>query len=334
MINLHKIFEKLFNNKFLTKKESFVFFESVFNKDLDFNQISSFLTLLKHNGETFENIIGLVDALKKRAKKIKISKELIDTCGTGGDNKGSYNISTATAILSATCNLKVAKHGNRSVTSKSGSSDLLESLGININLSEEEQKRYFRKNNICFLFAPIYHKSIKEVMEVRNSLPFRTIFNLVGPLLNPTDLDYQLLGVGDKKNLQTHSVFLKQSKIKTGWVVHNINGFDELTTTGTNLIYKIKNNKISKLTKLCPRDIGFKISNQSDLKGGTPKENAYITHRLFEGETGAIRDSVVLNTAACLLISNKVKSLKDGKLLAEKNIDNFSAKKKLEELKI
>lgn len=332
MKEIEKIFSKLNSDKNLSKEDSKNLFKLIFSDKLNNIQISSLLTFLNLRGETFENIYGAVEVLKKKAKNINLnSSELIDTCGTGGDNKGSFNISTASAILASACGLKVAKHGNRSVTSKTGSSDILESLGINIFLSDSEIKKFFKKNDICFLFAPNFHSSLKIVANIRKMLPFKTIFNLVGPLLNPSKISYQLLGVGEENNLKTHAKYLCQSNIKSAWVVHG-GGYDELTTTSPNIIFKVKNNSISKKINLNPRELGFKKATFEELRGGDSKENSYIMYRLFEGETGAIRDSVLLNTAACLMIANKVKTIKEGIDLASRKIDDYSAKLKLEQL--
>ena len=332
MYQIKEIFKKLIHKENLTIKQSSEIFEKIINKNIDPIQISSLLTFLFLKGESFEEIIGAVNVLKKKAKKINLNNDLLDTCGTGGDNKGSFNFSTATAILLSACGVKVAKHGNRSITSKSGSSDVLSSLGININLEEKDQKKFFKRNGICFLFAPNYHPSLKNVMELRKSLPFKTIFNLIGPLLNPASIDYQLLGVGEYRNLKTHSKCISTLGIKSAWVVHNMDGYDELTTLSPNYVYKVKNNKVSKLTRITPEQAGLEYSKEVDLKGGAPEENAYLMHRLFEGETGAIRDNVLLNAGACLNIVNKVSSIKDGVILAAKHIDNFSGKNKLNEL--
>ena len=264
--------------------------------------------------------------------KLKLKGSFIDTCGTGGDNKNSFNFSTATSILLSTFDIKIIKHGNRSVTSKSGSFDVLESLGIKIFADPKKIENFFLKNNICFLFAPYFHATLKNIADIRKSIPFRTIFNLLGPLLNPVKLKYQLLGVSDEKNLMTHAKCMKQLGIKKGWVVYNENGFDELTTTSNNIFVEIKDGKLKPKRKINPISLGFKLRTETELKGGSPKENAFLMKRLFDGETGAIRDNVVLNTAAALVVCEKVNSLKEGIKLAQKNIDSGLAQKKLNKL--
>ena len=332
MNQLNKILLKIFNGKYLNVRESEILFTVIFDGKLSNEQISSILAILSFRGESFEEILGAVNILKKRSKKIQLTGELIDTCGTGGDNKKSFNISTATAILASACGLNVAKHGNRSVTSKSGSIDILEALGIEISDSISNIKKMYNKAGICFLFAPNFHKTLGSVAQIRKNINIRTIFNLLGPLLNPSNVSFQLLGVTEKKFLETHSKCLSRMNLKESWVIHNLDGYDELTTTSTNLIIKIKGKKTSKPLRLSPGDVGFKICKQNDLVGGDSKENAFIMNRLFEGETGPIRDNVILNTSACLLISGKVKNFKEGIDLASNTIDNYKAKRKLEEL--
>lgn len=328
-IDLEYIFKKLLKKEDLNSSDSQFLVKTIFNEQIDNVELSSILTLLNIKNESFEEIFAFAKHLKKKAKKISLKGDLMDTCGTGGDNKNSFNFSTAVSILLSTFNIKMAKHGNRSVTSKSGSTDVLQSLGIKINLNIEEQKKFFNKHGICFLFAPNFHGSLRKVSQIRALLPFKTIFNLLGPLLNPSKLKYQLLGVSSKSNLRTHAKCLKEFNIKKAWVVYNLNGYDELTTTSSNKIIEVQNKRIFKEKDLNPTEIGLKIRNENELKGGTPDENAFIMKRLFEGETGAIRDNVILNTAAGLVVSNKVKNLNEGLELARKNIDNGLAQKKL-----
>ena len=328
-ITFETILHKLFLEKDLSIIECDYLVKSIFEDDINEISLASILTLLRQKNESFEEILTFTKFLKKKAKKINIKGILMDTCGTGGDNKNSFNFSTATSILLASCDVKIAKHGNRSVTSKSGSFDILESLGIKISPENSDNQKFFKTHGICFLFAPNFHSSLKKVSNVRKNLPFKTIFNLLGPLLNPTQLTYQLLGVSNECNLITHAKCLKDSKIKKGWVVYNKNGYDELTTTAENLVIEIKNNKISKEFVVKPTEIGFKIREESELIGGSPEENAFILRRVFEGETGAIRDNIILNTAAGLLISEQVKNLKDGIDLASQKIDSGFALNKL-----
>ncbi len=327
-----KIFEKLLKKKDLDFSESKSLVTQIFENNLSHIQLASILTLLSQKKESFEEIFAFTQYLKNKSKKIDVSGNFMDTCGTGGDNKDSFNFSTATSILLSTFDIKISKHGNRSVTSKSGSFDVLEALGIKIRQNINHLKNDLKKNNIFFLFAPNFHDSLKIVGEVRKSLPFPTIFNLLGPLLNPVKLKYQLLGVSHKRNLITHAKCLSKFNLKKAWVVFNEKGYDELTTTSKNFYIEICGTKISKIKILQPTKLGFKVRKENELKGGTPKENSFMMKRLFEGESGAIKDNVVLNTAAGLFICEKVKNLSDGIKMANENIDNGLALKKLNNL--
>jgi anthranilate phosphoribosyltransferase len=329
---MKEIFNNLLDGKDLSLSEASLLVENIFKSNISNVQLSSILTLLHKKKESFNEIHAFTNYLKKKCKKINLEGEFMDTCGTGGDNKGSFNFSTATSILLSTFNIKISKHGNRSITSKSGSFDVLESLGINTSSELSHIKKTLKTNSICFLFAPNFHGSLKQVAEVRKSLPFKTIFNLLGPLLNPLKLKYQLLGVSNCENLLTHAKCLSKMNLKKAWVVFGEKGYDELTTTSKNYIIEVKKNKISKVKILDPKEIGFKIRKQSELKGGTPEENAFIMRRFFEGESGAIRDNVILNTAAGLFICDKVKNLKEGVSKATMNIDNGLGLKKLNSL--
>ena len=259
----------------LSTLEAFDIFDAIFKDKLSLQETSAVLTILSFRGETYKEILGVSKVLINRSKKISLGKNLIDTCGTGGDNKNSFNISTATAILLAACGLNVSKHGNRSVTSKSGSIDVLEALGIKILNKNNEIKMFFKKNKICFLFAPFFHESLKKLSETRVKLKFRTIFNLLGPLLNPSKPTFQLIGVSEKKFLKTHALCLKEMDIKEGWVVTSSNGFDELTTSSTNLIMKVKNRKVSKVISLNPEELGLNKSKEVQLKEVTQKKTPF-----------------------------------------------------------
>jgi anthranilate phosphoribosyltransferase len=333
MINsLNIIQNKLLQKKDLNFDEASYLIKNILNKTVDEVLLSSLLTLLYTKGETYDEIKAFVFYLKSKSNSFKINDQLMDTCGTGGDNKNSFNFSTATCIVLSSFDIKIAKHGNRSITSKSGSFDVLEALGIKLSSKINNVKSYYKKKGICFLFAPYFHPILINVSNVRKSLFFRTIFNLLGPLLNPVNLSYQLLGVSDEKNLNSHAKCLKDLKIKRGWVVHNMNGYDELTTTSKNKVLEIYNNNISRIKIIEPKDLGFKRDKEIDLKGGTAKENAFLMENAFKGETGPIRDNIVLNSAAGLVISEKAKNIKEAINMVNYNIDNGVVMKKLKSL--
>jgi len=328
MTKVNHIIQKLCKNSLIESESDFIA-KKIINKDINDVQIASILTLLYQKGESFEEIFSFIKFLRIKMKKFSLHGQIMDTCGTGGDSKNSFNFSTATSILLSSCDVKIAKHGNRSVTSKSGSFDVLEALDIKINLDDKKNKEFFKHHNICFLFAPLFHPTLKNFGPIRKSLPFRTIFNLLGPLLNPVKLDYQLLGVSHEKYLETHAKCISKQKLKNAWVVHNTNGYDELTTVSKNIFVEIANGKIKKKQILDPKDLGFTYRNENELKGGSALENSFLMRRIFEGETGALRDNVLLNSAAALLIHSKVKTMKEGIRLAEKKIDSGEALKKL-----
>tara|TARA_B100001939_G_scaffold297333_1_gene271749 strand:- start:977 stop:1984 length:1008 start_codon:yes stop_codon:yes gene_type:complete len=330
--SIQNIFDTLMQKKDLDERQSDFLVKKIFNRETDPVQTAIILTLMHQKGESFEEIYSFIKYLKSKSLKLNLKGNFLDTCGTGGDSKNSFNFSTATSILLAAFNIKIVKHGNRSVTSKSGSFDVLESLGVKILSDPKKIEKFFLRNNICFLFAPYFHSTLKNVADIRKSIPFRTIFNLLGPLLNPVKLRYQLLGVSNEKNLITHAKCLKKMDLKKGWVVYNEKGYDELTTTSNNFFIEIKNGKLMQKKIISPKSLGFKIRNENELKGGSPKENAFLMRRLFDGETGAIRDNVVLNTAAALVICEKVKSIEEGIKLAENKIDSGVAQKKLKSL--
>ena len=326
------IINKLLNKIDLNSNESKNLIKNILNSNFNEIQTGIILTLLNTKKESLTEIYSFVEHLRSLATKLKLKGDLMDTCGTGGDNKNSFNFSTATSILLSTFDINIAKHGNRSVTSKSGSFDVLESLGIKITSNLKSLERYYQKHNICFLYAPFFHSSLKTVANIRKSIPFKTIFNLLGPLLNPVKLKYQLLGVSKIENLSTHAECLKKMGLKKAWVVFNEDGYDELTTTSKNFYIEVDRNQIKSKKIIDPEKLGFKKRKEKDLLGGTPEENAFLMKRLFEGETGAIRDNVVLNTAAALIICEKAKSLKEGIKKAEEKIDSGLAKQKLKQL--
>ena len=329
---ISSILEKLIKSTDLNHFESDLLVKKIFKKEIDDVCLSSILTLLFVKGESYEEIKSFVFYLKKKAAKIRINGDIMDTCGTGGDNKNSFNFSTATSIVLSSFGVKIVKHGNRSVTSKSGSFDVLESLGIKLFDNPLKIQRFFEKHGICFLFAPFFHPILAEVSQIRKSLFFRTIFNLLGPLLNPANPAFQIIGVSDEKNLKTHSKCLKDLKVKKAWVIHNTNGYDELTTLSKNKFIEITKKGISRIKILDPLKFGFKKCSEDDLRGGSANENAFLMKKVFEGETSPIRDNVVLNSAAGLLISNKAKNIREGIEMVNYNINNGLVIKKLNTL--
>lgn len=291
--------------------------------------IGSFLTALKVKGETAIEITGGAKVMREKAEKIDLDDlHTLDTCGTGGDNLETFNISTASAFVCAAAGSFVSKHGNRAVSSKSGSADVLEELGVNINLSPKEVEQCVRNENIGFLFAPHFHKAMKHAMPVRKELGFRTIFNILGPLTNPAKAKSQVVGVFDEALTEVMAEVLKNLGVKHALVVHGMDGLDEISISDKTKITELYKNEI-KTYYICPEDFGFLRYDISEIKGGTAKDNAQIIDNIFDGEMGAKRDIVLLNSGAALYVNKNLNSIEEGINLAKKIIDDKKAKEKL-----
>jgi anthranilate phosphoribosyltransferase len=294
-------------------------------------QIAAILMGLRVKGETVEEISAAATAMRVKAKPFKSVAGAIDTCGTGGDSRGTYNISTATAFVLAACGLPVVKHGNRSVSSRSGSADVLDVLGIRTDCEVEIAERCLRDCGIAFLFAPKYHHAMRHVAPVRQELGLRTIFNILGPLTNPAKPDFQLLGSYNKSLIKPLAETLKSLGTKAAWVVHGSDGLDELTLTGTSSVVSLKNGEISEF-EISPEDAGLPRASLEDLKGGDPERNASALIEAISGVETPYRNAVVYNAAAGLVIAGKVENLKDGAKLAGEAIDSGKAHSILKKL--
>lgn len=296
------------------------------------SQLAGFLIGLRMKGETIDEIAGAASVMRDKAEPVKtIARDLIDSCGTGGDEKGTFNISTTTALVMAAGGLKVAKHGNRSVSSKSGSADLLEALGVNIDLTPDAAGKCLDQVGISFLFAPHFHKAMKYAVGPRRELGLRTIFNILGPLTNPAKADYQVLGVYKEELVEPLAHVLKKLGLKSAMVVHGAGGIDELSLAGENKTAYLKNGEVN-MFNFRPEDAGLKTAPIKDILGGSPEENKEITLDILRGKKGPKRDVVLLNAAAAFLVQEKVENLAEGVELAAEIIDSGKAMKKLEEL--
>jgi len=308
-------------------------FEEIMRGRLSPAQISAFLIALRMKGETAREITGAALAMRKFVKRIKIKEDVVlDTCGTGGDIKHTFNISTISALVAAGCGLVVAKHGNRAVSSLCGSADLLEALGVNINIDEKKVEECLKTVGIGFLFAQNLHPAMKYAAGVRKELGLRTIFNLLGPLTNPAFATHQLLGVYDPKLLIVLAKVLSNLGVKHGLVVHGLDGLDEITTTTFTKICELKNKKLRSY-KISPSDFGIKKSRLKDLEGGSAQDSARITLEILQGKKGPKRDIVLLNSGCAIYTADKAGSIKEGIELARQSIDSGSALRKLEELR-
>ena len=325
--------KKLSSKEPLTEDEVRAVINQIMRGEATSAQIGGFLIGLRVNGETPAQILGAVKALRDNLTPVEIEDRanLIDTCGTGGDGSKTFNISTAVAIIAASGGAKVAKHGNRAVSSKSGSADVLTELGIKIDFDQNESKKIIEENGMAFLFAPKYNGAMKNVANERKELGTRTIFNLIGPLSNPAPLTGQLMGVYDGSLIKTAGEVLLNLGLERAMVVHGDDGLDEITTTTTTDICEIKDGKLITY-KLDPEKLGFRKATLEEIKGGDAKENAQIILRVLKGEKGSPRDIVVLNSGAALYVAKITDSLEEGIKKAAELIDSGAAYKKYEEL--
>ncbi len=323
---------KLVEKESLTSEEAEVVMNGIMLGEATPSQISAFIVALRMKGETAEEIAGCAKAMRAHATKV-VSRQnpLIDTCGTGGDGIGTFNISTVVAFVVAGAGIAVAKHGNRSVSSRCGSADVLEILGVKIELGPKGIARCLDEIGIGFLFAPRLHPAMKYAATPRREIGVRTIFNILGPLTNPASASIQLLGVYDPRLTETIAQVLSLLGTRHALVVHGADGLDELSTTGINKVSQLHNGEITTYY-LDPRQVGLPSAELAQLKGGLPEENARIVRALLQGERGAKRDVVLLNAAAGLLTAERVIDFKEGLSLAAETIDSGQALHKLEQL--
>jgi anthranilate phosphoribosyltransferase len=296
------------------------------------SEIAAFLMGLKSKGETVEEITGIVKGLKENTLPFhKRFPNVLDNCGTGGDGSSSFNISTTSAFVIAGAGIPVAKHGNRSISSKTGSADVLEYLGINLNLSVERTEEILHDLGITFLFAPHVHPKLKKVMTVRRQLKIPTVFNFIGPLTNPIDLEYQLLGVYRRDLLPVFAEVLKSLGRKRAVVINGAGFMDEASLQGENHLTLLEDGVISSQS-FVPEEVGLPEYDNSAIKGGDAKENAVILKKVLSGEKGACRDTVLLNAGIGIYTSGKAANIKEGINMARNVIDSGAAFEKLQGL--
>ena len=294
-------------------------------------QFGAFVTALRLKGETVEEIAGMAKTMRARAVRVTIDEPVVDTCGTGGDNAATFNISTAAAFVAAGAGAKVAKHGNRAMSSKCGSADVLEALGVKIDLTAEQVQRCLKEVGIGFMFAPSFHPAMKYAAGPRKEIGIRTVFNILGPLTNPAGAQAQVLGVADGVLVEKMANVLQLLGCRHALVVHSEDGLDELTVTGRSYISELKDGKLQGYV-IAPEDVGLSRATLPDLKGGTAAENARLLREVFSGTPGHGQDAVVLNAAAALVACDKVSTLREGVLLAEESIESGRAMEKLDRL--
>ncbi len=321
---------KLIENQSLTSEEAETAISKIFTEATD-AQIAAFLTALKLKGETPAEIAGLARGMKKAANLIrpKVNGTLVDTCGTGGDSTGTINVSTGAAIVAAAAGVPIAKHGNYSITSKSGSADVLRELGIRIDMSPQEVEKTIENVGIGFMLAPVFHPSMKRVGQIRRDLGFRTVFNILGPLTNPAGAQAQVIGVFDGSICETMANVLNILGTKRALVVHG-SGMDEISNISETQIVELNNGKITKYT-VTPEKLGVKHASINEILGGAPEENARDIVTVLRGKNGAKRDIIAINAGAALLVGGKAGTLASGIKMANSAIDSGESLNKLKE---
>lgn len=329
---MKEILVRLTSGEELTNQEIKQAMERLFSEDITDSEISAFLIGLKTKGETVGEIAGLVNGIRANALKFKKRfPDVMDNCGTGGDGVKSFNVSSTSAFVIAAAGIPVAKHGNRSVSSKTGSADVLEELGIELNLSSERIEEIIEEVGIAFLFAPNVHPKIKRIQKVRKDLGIPTVFNLLGPLMNPVDLDTQFLGVYRRDLAKMFAEVLHALGRKRAVVLNGAGSMDEASLQGDNYLVILENGMITEKT-LHPEEVGLPIYPNEAIAGGYARENAEILRNVLKGKKGAYRDTVLLNAGIGIFVGGKAESIQHGVEMAEELIDSGAAFEKLNRL--
>jgi len=323
--------EKVLNFHDLNQEEMESVVGEMMSGKLSDIEMAAFLTALRMKGESVDEMIGGARALRKRAATVTgiQDRRLIDTCGTGGDAMDTFNISTASAFVLASAGVTVVKHGNRAVSSKSGSADVLEALGVNLNLSPEQVVECVNQEQIGFFFAPKFHGAMKAVAHARKTMGIRTVFNLLGPLANPAQANTQVIGVYDLNRVRPMAQALHGLGVERAMVVHGMDGMDEITTTSPTMVCELMDGRLNTY-ELHPQSFGLPMRSSRELAGGDAKDNAKILQDLFAGQKGAKREILLLNSGAALYLADKAPSIHEGIELAAYQLDSGAAAKKLE----
>ena len=325
---------KIVNKEDLSYGEAYAVMNEIMGGKTSATQNAAFLAALSTKSaraETKDEIAGCAAAMREHAKKVETGMEVMEIVGTGGDNAGSFNISTTSALVAAAGGVKIAKHGNRAASSQCGTADCLEALGVNIRQSPKKCVELLEKAGMCFFFAQEYHTSMKYVGAIRKELGFRTVFNILGPLTNPARPALQLLGVYDEYLIEPLAQVLTELGVRRGMVVYGRDKLDEISLGAPTSVCEIKDGWIKNYT-IKPEDFGMERCRREDLRGGTPQENARITLSLLDGEKGAKRNAVLLNAGAALYIGGKAESMKEGIALAGELIDSGKARETLDDV--
>ncbi len=326
-----KLLGKVAGGNALSGAEAERAFDIMMSGDATPSQMGGFLMALRVRGETVEEITGAARAMRANARHVTAPDGAIDVVGTGGDASGTYNISTAAAIVVAGCGVPVAKHGNRAFTSKSGAADVLGALGIDVEADFDKVEQAINEANIGFLMAPRHHAAMRHVGPTRVELATRTVFNILGPLSNPALVKRLMVGCFAHHLIEPMAEVLGNLGAERAWVVHGGDGLDELSTTGPSFVAELKDGAVSTF-EVTPADAGLAQAAPADLKGGTPEENAVALRAVLDGGAGAYRDIVVYNAAAALIVAGKAGDLKDGAAQAARAIDSGAARAALDKL--
>ena len=328
---LKPVLNQVADGNALSADEAAAAFDVIMSGEATTAQIAGFLMALRVRGETVDEITGAVKTMRDKMLRVDAPPHAIDIVGTGGDGSGTYNISTAAALVTAACGVPVAKHGNRALSSKSGTADVLSALGVNLECDMDLVKRAIWEANIGFLLAPRHHAAMKHVMPARIEMGVRTIFNILGPLSNPAGVKRQLTGAFSRDWIAPMAQTLGNLGCEMAWVVHGSDGLDEITTTGPTYVAQIKGGALSEF-EISPADAGLDEAKPEDLKGGTPEHNAEALRALLQGAPSAYRDCVVFNVAAALLVAGEAEDLNAGAARAAQAIDDGKALETLEDL--
>ncbi|HJM34556.1 MAG: anthranilate phosphoribosyltransferase [Candidatus Marinimicrobia bacterium] len=322
---MKQILEQLLEGNDLSNDRAFDVMLSIMSGKFNDAQIAGFLMALRAKGETVDEIAGFANAMREKMVSVPLASSAIDMCGTGGDARGTFNISTAASFVVAGAGVKVAKHGNRSMTSQSGSADVLQSLGIAIDNSLENSVEDIENIGLGFLFAPAYHPAMKHAIGARKSLAVRTVFNILGPLCNPANVKAQAMGIFHPDLTEVQVNVLKVLGSTDVMVFHGRDGLDEISTTTTTKISQMRNGGIVNTFEFDATDLGISQVTLFDLQGGKPEENAEIIKAILKGETGPKRDIVLLNAAAGIVVGGKAQTLEEGLKLASESVNSGAA---------
>lgn len=334
---------KVVEGQDLTREEAYQVMTSIMSGQATDAQLAALLTALRMKGETVEELTGFAQVMRERVTVVETRhavgtarsgtgrETLVDTCGTGGDAKGTFNVSTAAAFVVAGAGIPVAKHGNRSVSSRCGSADVIEALGVNLGLPPERVGRCIDEVGIGFLFAPLLHTAMRYVMPARREIRIRTVFNILGPLTNPARATAQVIGVYDQALTEVMAAVLNHLGCRRAFVVHGMDGLDEISTTAETKISEVRDGKVRTYV-VEPEDFGIPRATLADLQGGDAEENARIIRQILGGGQGPKRDIVLLNAGAAIVAGSGAEEMQGGIALAERSIDSGAAQEKLEKL--